>query len=516
MINNKTWELNEKSEYIGQPNELKLELRHHQLCMLYKCLDIEKNAHSTKFPYGIMSDKAGAGKTGVMISLILCDKLLNGETLNLIVVPQNIHTQWMNEFEKFVGDSIKVKSFIDYSDISMLYYDNDVLIENDVLVTTLAYYEMIISISNQVGININRIIFDEIDTLYDVIQSIESKNKIYEAIKKNKKEGDNDVIKDIKNVGYKNNNTWFISASFNNSISDEGFKYNDILISLDEISKIMCKCEDSFVDKSNFELLPPEKIIYYCDDITDLYFDYLSIDQLDYLNSLSFQSIYNINNKKGKDSIECLKIIIDDYYTRYNQIINSKKSIESKINKSGDIKKQYETLSKEEKFYKKILEYFHKSKCEKDCSDYYNCIINEIDKLDITNTKINKLNEILSNIDKTKDKFLIFSDFSGSFNIVSKLLEEKNIKYKEIDGGNIKSINDSVESYKNRDTNVLMIDSLKQGCGMNLENTTHLIFLHKTSEILYNQIIGRAQRPIRDSRLNIYILLNKNEIVDEE
>ena len=51
-----------------------------------------------------------------------------------------------------------------------------------------------------------------------------------------------------------------------------------------------------------------------------------------------------------------------------------------------------------------------------------------------------------------------------------------------------------------------------QGCGLNLENTTHLLFTHATNPLLVEQIVGRAQRFGRKCRLHIVGIFNKNEL----
>ena len=49
------------------------------------------------------------------------------------------------------------------------------------------------------------------------------------------------------------------------------------------------------------------------------------------------------------------------------------------------------------------------------------------------------------------------------------------------------------------------------GCGLNLENSTDILFLHKTGHELQTQIIGRAQRPGRKNKLNVWFLMHENE-----
>lgn len=507
-----SWKINDKSSIMVQPDKLKLPLRKHQLAMLHRCLSIEKNAYIRQFPYSIMSDKAGAGKTAVIISLILADKTMYGKTQNLIIVPQNIHTQWVKEFEKFTGDAVKVKSFIEYSDISEIFFNNNILNEYDVLITTVLYYDMIINILEQTGSNIRRLIFDEIDTLYNIIENLEQKKKM----KKSAKEMfNNGMVEKSENIiGSKNKIIWFISASFENSLTDKGFKFRDKIISTNELSNIICKCDDDFIDNNNFNIENPIIKSYNCDDISDEYFNCLSSNQLDYINSLSFQNISSVyTNKVSSSSIEVIKNVINDYYESIKKATVAIEDLKKNKIITEKIENEINTLNKNISFYDKILILFHKVKCEDNCDNKKDCIIKNIDSISYNNSKIRNIEQIFKNIDKTKDKILIFSDFTGSFKIISNMLEKYEIKYTELDGGNIKLIDKSLDLYKNKDTTVLMIDSSSQGCGINLENTSHLIFIHKTSEILYNQILGRALRPGRTCQLKIITFLNKNEII---
>lgn len=506
-----SWKLNKTSTIIGQPTNLKIPLKKHQLAMLYRCLSIEKNIYTNnEYPYGIMCDKAGAGKTAVIISLILADKMLCGKTQNLIVVPQNIHTQWIKEFEKFAGDSIKVKSFIEYADISGLFMDPTMIKENeyDVLITTTLYYDMIINTLRQNSIAIKRLIFDEIDTVASSVM-----NNMEEKYRFNIKRSTEEEKTDEKYMEANNKIVWFISASFENCVTEQGFTFRNKHVSLDNLHKIMCQCENEFIDK-NFEMPEPMIINHICDDLTDDYFECLSPQQLDYINSLSFQNIRSeFTNKIASNTHDVMKIIIEDYsiaIEKNENLIASFKSVMMK-EKNKDV---IATANADIVFYNQLLKACHDIKCSKQCEDKVKCIREQIESIKYSNTKIAKIETFIQNINKDTDKVLIFSDFTGSFKLVSALLEKYNVKYTELDGGNTKSIDKSIELYKEKDTCVLMIDSSSQGCGMNLENTTHLIFIHKTGESLHNQIIGRAQRPGRTNQLSIISLLNNNEIVE--
>lgn len=506
-MNQLNWKLNKNSKIIGQPSEIKVDLKQHQLAMLYRCLSIEKNVYKKQeFPYCIMSDKPGAGKTAIIISLILCDKTLYGKTQNLIVVPQNIHTQWINEFDKFAGDTLTIKSFIEYSDISGLFFDTSSLEEYDVFITTSLYYDMIINVLRQNDINIKRLIFDEIDTISNgIINNIEEKYSY--DIKRATNE--DDEKKDY--ISSENKIIWFISASFENCVTKTGFTFRDKHVPLSYLPEIICKCEDEFID-NNFKLDEPEIITKNCQDLSDDYFECLSPSQLDNINSLSYQNIHSVyTNEIATNSYDILNIIIDDYIYSINKDTEIINSFKTRIMKS----KNHQTILEKEKnivFCKKLIDICHSIKCSSNCKDKAECIKNKINNISYSNTKLNILHEVFKGINKDKDKVLIFSDFTGSFKQVSSILEKYNIKYTELDGGNTHSIDKSIDMYKNNDTTVLMIDSSSQGCGMNLENTSHLIFLHKTGEVLHNQIIGRAQRPGRTNKLKIIKLLNHNEL----
>lgn len=107
------------------------------------------------------------------------------------------------------------------------------------------------------------------------------------------------------------------------------------------------------------------------------------------------------------------------------------------------------------------------------------------------------------------NKFLIFSDFEQSFGRMTPYLDVTGLRYAQVKGN---SVNETVRKYRANELDALLVNSRNYGSGLNLENTTDIILFHKFENQLEKQIIGRAQRPGRTSSLNVWYLLNENEM----
>jgi hypothetical protein len=212
------------SELAEHPKDINIKLKNHQLAMLKKCKDIE-NIENNNF--GIMSDKPGTGKTYVILSLIY-ESIITNKT-NIIIVPQNIYSQWVTSIENF-SKKLTYRKFINYENIISLYNDSSILSQNDIILTTSSYYHIIATTLESLEIKINRIFFDEIDSISNIICT-----KI-----------NCDFI-------------WFVSASFN--IDYIGY-YNK-KVEIDKIETITCKCESTFID-ANIFLENPIKTYFLC------------------------------------------------------------------------------------------------------------------------------------------------------------------------------------------------------------------------------------------------------------
>ena len=126
-------------------------------------------------------------------------------------------------------------------------------------------------------------------------------------------------------------------------------------------------------------------------------------------------------------------------------------------------------------------------------------------------SKIQRFEQILHETMTPQSKYIVFSDFYNTFRFIKEVLEKLQIKYIELDGGNQISIDKSVKEYREGQSQILLSNSTFFGCGLNMEFTTNIIFMHKMEKGTEKQVIGRAQRPGRMSPLHIHYLFYENE-----
>ena len=533
-----------------QPKQAKILLKNHQLAMLKRCKDIE----ACKKGIGIMKDPPGAGKTYVILSLLLQD--VGTKNINILVVPQNIYTQWVDAINKF-SDSITYAKYIEYNEVSSLYFNPSFNGINLVLTTPL-YFNIIRDAldANKKSVIVNRVIIDEVDSVAFLWQ----KPLIC-------------------------NNMWMVSASFDRmkAILIEKFCKN-----VNEES-VTCQCDHEFV-LTGFPLPHPVKKDIICTSsyLDHILFDMFSTYELQAANACDYSKItlkhitmVATNEKEALEFLmKDLMVTIENeektiaHYdntvdihedsrerkmmAREASVKNLEKSkhrlktISDRLSESNMCLICYEEFNGQSKvitcccqnsFCEPCISSWYKQKvmgkpidkCPycRTKSMYENHVLIEVhDEVPVTvpdtvpvivpdtvpvtvpiqapNRKMDHLKHLLLN--EVGGKVIIFSDFSKVFKEISKMLVELNIKYTELDGGNIANIDKDIYNYKLGDTRVLMCNSNFFGCGMNLEFTTDVIFLHKIKDDMYNQVIGRAQRHGRTAPLNVFRLLHNNEL----
>ena len=125
----------------------------------------------------------------------------------------------------------------------------------------------------------------------------------------------------------------------------------------------------------------------------------------------------------------------------------------------------------------------------------------EIKKL---KTKQEKIIELL-NVDTDK-KFIIFSNYNETFDIIRDLFYENNIQFTEI-YGNFQTRSKQIDSFKKGNIQVLFMNSYENNAGINLQEASDIILYHKMPEDFETQIIGRAHRIGRKIPLTVHHLI---------
>ena len=519
-----------------QPKLAKIPLKPHQLAMLKRCKDIEAKNKGL----GIMKDPPGSGKTYVILSLILQE--IEGKdslkTTNIVVVPQNIYTQWIKAITTF-SENIRYSKYIDYADVSSLYF-NPSFDGVNVILTTPLYFNIIQDALDASNVQVNRIIIDEIDSIEFLCKGYLSK-------------------KTAKTL-------WLVSASFDRYKHFLLTTFDDRITDLEGIS---CQSSADFV-ATGFPLPPYNQKDILCASsyLDNILYGVLTSSEMQAANAFDYSKIEKkhitmvaTNEKEAleflmKDLmaiIDCEERQIEHYdellKDRVDEVIKtardtSRKNLEKsrhrlkiisdRLNESNmclicydefDNTPKVVTFCCQNSFCQSCIRmwYVNANKCPycRAVNTYGDHVLIHANNNATTiptwprpapSQNMNKL-DTLENLLLTEvgSKVIIFSDYSNIFAEISKKLKTLNIEYIELDGGSIGAIDQEIHSYKQGDARVLMCNSRSFGCGMNLENTTDIIFIHKTEESMYKQVIGRAQRAGRTSPLNVYRLLHSNE-----
>jgi len=135
----------------------------------------------------------------------------------------------------------------------------------------------------------------------------------------------------------------------------------------------------------------------------------------------------------------------------------------------------------------------------------------------VQNIKINNILEGDNDLpEPTEIKALIFASFNETLENLEKELDKDGITFLRLQG-TPSQINNIVRRYKLTSdhpeaVNVLLINSSEYCAGLNLQNTTDLIFTHKVLDLnVEAQLIGRAVRIGRTKNLNVHYVLYHNE-----
>lgn len=127
-------------------------------------------------------------------------------------------------------------------------------------------------------------------------------------------------------------------------------------------------------------------------------------------------------------------------------------------------------------------------------------------------TRLSKVDAFI-NLCKThpEGRFLVFSDYDGSFTELSTRCDAADIGWSVL-SGNMNIISHSLNGFDTGKYRVLFLNARFIGAGLNLLTTSHIVIYHKLNSATENQVIGRAYRMGRTKPLDVIYLMNPNEI----
>ena len=487
----------------------------HQEAMLARCVEIEfaevkavncvRNSSRYFFKeeiegikptcIGVMNDPPGAGKTFVILSLIARNDL---GKLNVIAVPQNIFSQWQAAIERFYAEAadpppvLFINTYGDLSDLTLIESAKLVLI-NDVF---LNYFADVVKgnmkVVKEKTVHVGRLFLDEVDTIEERFLT-----------------------------PFETDRVWLVSASFD--YKGEDTPIGPYLIKQADVPKVVCKCDPAFLAKSLVFEEPVMEVLHCEDTDIELFAHIVPPAVRIALYAGDRRKLLTWMGKSLPTGMYTLPQLLTMYVADQRaKLVPVEEEIAAL--RTAATPAPVSRLAVKPK--KPVDE-------EKEAE-----IQTKVAYVEMMRSKLAGYEEQLAahvpvNPGKTKQavfegvlcerirgdptsKWLIFNDNGAALIDAQTTLTAKGIKAVMLDGGNAAAIERAIASYKDpAGTQVLLLNSMLEGCGMNLENTTDLLFMHATRPRLVEQVVGRAQRFGRVGALRIIGLFGEHETNSE-
>jgi SNF2 family DNA or RNA helicase len=120
-------------------------------------------------------------------------------------------------------------------------------------------------------------------------------------------------------------------------------------------------------------------------------------------------------------------------------------------------------------------------------------------------SKVETILKILQEKMAEKGKVIIFSSFQETFDLIRMTLNENDFRFGEI-RGSMAAREKVITEFKEHDLDILFLNSIDSGAGLDLPEATDIILFHPMSESMLTQIRGRAYRIGRCLPLHIHYL----------
>jgi hypothetical protein len=497
-----------KSPRAEPPAFCRVKFWDHQKAMLARCREIERNKRAAtatvrnllryaaeereavakqlnSVPIGVMMDPPGCGKTYVALALAADSA---GPTL--IIVPQNIFFQWKEAMTALLPEDFPYRCINTYESVNNLFkkmHDKTKATEPmfgnaKIVLINDAYAEPLAQTLHTMNEGVERVIVDEVDSVH---------TRLCTPIK-------------CKHM-------WLVSASFE---YNEYMSVGPYQIRKEDVPFVFCKCYSRFMDTS-LGLENPVAEKYLCDDAdVQLFAGILKEKTFRGYHAGDSKPVFlELGYSGSTDSLAGVaQKFVDDNGHWDTEMAEQSAKLEELKKREATIKDEEELLSIQAQILntgfevERIRPIIKKRETLKERLTTYTPPDPVKQKSAVFTNTI--LPQIKANPDQ---RWLICNDFFGSLAATFDILQAAGIKCAMLDGGNARKLQETLDGYKKGDTQVLLLNAKIETVGMNLENTTHLLFMHATRPEMVSQVVGRAHRYGRKGPLHILGLFNKGE-----
>lgn len=535
-------------------------LARHQLALLKRCQDLEQE----KLQTCILNAEAGAGKSYVILAMIMSDIKRGTDGINVLVVPQNILTQWHNYIIAFCGGSVCAVSLIDYAHVQGLLKQTADRLENlDIILLTPAVHDLF-AIRWPPQLTIKRVILDEVDSVPWSIHA-----RIAAA------------------------HTWLVSATLKYIPGPYAIGVHDDT----NVDAISCRCDAAFIQSSwqlpdvvykqricrsyfldvFIDLIPPEHrekanagdyrwlcgnrdrcieheksaLAAFAEDMAaqvqgHIVQESFLTQELAKIAQWTATMPSNFNEDPATLSNMALvqhRLISDGVKNRPLLEIKLAETRNELEQRSAQLKVLHDRMAHmqlcllcceclvtsvtpccKQRVCKTCVQNWQNTTGRADCV-YCRQRLRPASMLDVSplplktcdnTTEVMWKNKMTALLDifgtyKSRDKCIIFSQYNQQFPRILTALKSEGINAMHLDAGTVGDIDKALQEYKCGSVQCILADANLFGSGINLHETTDVVFWHKIHSKSESQIIARAHRYPRREALHVWYILYKNE-----
>lgn len=537
-------------DQVEQPREFKVNLYPHQLRSIFMMEKMEREkeivypTYSIKTCLGINADITGYGKTLSMIGLVLRNKMEWDLSKDFEIVKSY----------SYCNDTITKNYFYRYKK------SNTTIVLTTSAIVNQWYREFLKTTMNVFKLNLKKDLDINPDD-WDVIIATPSMFNLFMDKHKDKVWkrfifDEPTVLKIPAMRPIKAGFTWFVTATpYDLLHRRRGRGYlcsitNDIS-HIDFLNTLIIKNDDAFVVQSF--TMPPTKHLYYecfspmhkvvsglVDSKIASMIEAGNISgAIQALGGSESTNIADLVRKRTEDELEDIKDKIKKWINRQDEekVKYWKEKEVQVLNKIKNLESRIQSMIREN--CPICYECVRDPLLEPGCQNVFcgKCLFSwlesnnscpmcrqHIDKSKLTYLKLEEIKEIeneekiekphkqdlvLEIIQKsdTASRFIIYSEYNETFEIIKETLNKAKISFIEIKGSS-QTRDSKLTKFRDGKVKVAFLNSRTDSAGINMQETTDIILYHTMSEAMTQQIIGRANRIGRNQPLTVHHLIS--------